>query len=479
LQVRRNERARDLSLKAVLIYVLTFDISCHICEQFKNYFKLLTTPVTPNPDFAHPKQILMSTLQATTLWVKCPHCGNKFTPEDAIGHDIRVQMEKEFENKLAANTRTVAETVRKQEGEKYKGQLQQLENDRKQKASRLQELETLVLSVQQREMDLKSREEQMETEMKRKLLERERLFQEQAEKRALDKFTVQFQEREQNLKHEREMLELQMKKAAHEQIEKARLEEQLKNAELQKKLDDQARLIMEMKRKSEQGSMQMQGEIQELAIEEYLENNFPRDIVEEISKGKRGGDCVHIVKDNFDRICGKILYESKRTKHFSYEWIAKVKDDMRLKQADLAVIVTEALPDGMTRFGECEGVWICTFSEFKALAFLLRHNLSRIGEILAAQENRGDKMQMIYTYVTGNEFRQKLEAAFESFNDMQDDLQKEKAVLMSQWAKREKKMLKAMENLVSLYGDIRGIAGGAVQEIKALEMPEMRLIYEQ
>ncbi|MBT1702477.1 DUF2130 domain-containing protein, partial [Chryseosolibacter indicus] len=246
--------------------------------------------------------------------------------------------------------------------------------------------------------------------------------------------------------------------------------------ELQKKLDDQNKLINEMKRKSEQGSMQMQGEVQELAIEDFLETAFPRDVIEEISKGKRGGDCVHIVKDQFDRISGRILYESKRTKHFSYEWISKMKSDLILKQADLGVIVTEALPEGMTRFGEKDGIWICTFSEFKALAFLFRYNLARIGEILASQENKGDKMQMIYSYVTGNEFKQKLEAAFESYNEMQEDLIKEKALLMSQWAKREKRLLKAMENLVSLYGDVRGIAGGAVQEIKSLEVPELKLL---
>ena len=228
-----------------------------------------------------------------------------------------------------------------------------------------------------------------------------------------------------------------------------------------------------MKRRTEQGSMQMQGEVQELAIEEYLAASFPRDVVEEISKGKRGADCVHIVRDHYENECGRILYESKRTKHFSYEWISKMKDDMRLKQAEIGVIVTEAFPDGMTRFGALDGIWICSFVEFKALSLLFRNNLARIGEVLASQENKGEKTQMIYGYVTGNEFKQKLEAAFESYHDMQEDLQKEKTLFTSQWAKREKRLLKAMENLVCLYGDVRGIAGGAVQEIKALGIPEI------
>jgi hypothetical protein len=421
----------------------------------------------------------MSTVQTTALMVKCPHCGNKFTPEDAIGHDIRLQLEKEFEAKLATNARTVAEAIRKQEGDKYRTQLQMIEHDRKVKASRVLELEKIVISVQQREMDLKTREEQMEVEMKKKLMERERTFQEQAEKRAIEKISVEFREREQRLRQERESMQVDMQRFAQEQVEKARAEEQMRAAELRKQIDDQVKLINEMKRKSEQGSMQMQGEVQELAIEDFLENAFPRDVIEEISKGKRGGDCVHVVMDHYDRVCGRILYESKRTKHFSWEWISKIKDDMRLKQADVGVIVTEALPEGMSRFGEQDGVWICTFPEFKALSLLFRHNLVRIGEVLASQENRGDKMQMIYSYVTSNEFKQKLEAAFESYNDMQEDLSKEKAMMISQWAKREKRLLKAMENLVSLYGDVRGIAGGAVQEIKALEIPEMKLLYEQ
>lgn len=412
------------------------------------------------------------------LLVKCPHCGNKFNPEDAIGHDIRIQLEKEFEGKMTENARRIEERVKKQEMERYAVQIRLLEDERKAKASRLKELETAAVALAQREHQMKEREERAEIEMKKRLLEREKLIREQVEKTAKEKAFVEFQEKEQKLAREREMLEVTMKKRVQEEAEKAREEERMKMAELQKKLDDQSRLINEMKRKSEQGSMQMQGEVQELAIENYLVTTFTRDEIQEISKGKRGGDCLHIIKNDYHHICGRILYESKRTKHFSYDWIAKIKDDMRLQQADLGVLVTEALPEGMTRFGEVDGIWVCTFVEFKALAMLFRHNLVRIGEVLASQENKGDKMQMIYTYVTGNEFKQKLEAAFESYNEMQEDLIKEKTMFTSQWARREKRLLKAMENLVSLYGDVRGIAGGAVQEIRCLEMPTINMLSE-
>ncbi len=418
----------------------------------------------------------METATQAALLVKCPHCGNKFSPEEAIQHELRTQLEKEFEMKLDENSKMLEERIRFQENEKYQYQLKRLEEDRKSKALRLRQLEEKFLSVEEREQQIKEREERIDHEMKKKLLEREKIIREQADKSALDKALLEVREREQKLARDRETMDLMLKKRVVEETEKARDEERMKSAELQKKLDDQSKLINEMKRRTEQGSMQTQGEVQELAIEEYLQATFPRDVIEEISKGKRGGDCVHIVRDHYENECGRILYESKRTKHFSYEWISKIKDDMRLKQADLGVIVTEAFPEGMTRFGEMEGIWICTFIEFKALSLLFRHNLSRIGEVLAAQENKGDKMQMIYSYVTSNEFRQKLEAAFESYTDMQEDLTREKVLFTSQWAKREKKLLRAMETLVSLYGDVRGIAGGAVQEIKALELPEVNMI---
>ena len=421
----------------------------------------------------------METLKPTSLLVKCPHCGNKFSPEEAIQHDLKAQLEKEFEQRLRDNERVLTDKVRTEEQEKFQGQLQRLEEDRKMKSLKLKEFEDKALSVAERERQLQEREERSELEMKRRLLERESVLKEKLEKNALDKALLQVRERELKLTRDREAMELMLKKRVMEESEKAREEERMKNLELQKKIDDQIRLINEMKRKSDQGSMQMQGEVQELAIEEFLESTFPRDIIEEISKGKRGGDCVHVVRDQYENECGRILYESKRTKHFSYEWIAKIKDDMRLQGAELGVIVTEAFPEGITRFAQMEGIWICSFVEFKALSLLLRNNLIRIGEILAAQENKGDKMHMIYNYVTGNEFKQKLEAAFESYHDMQEDLVKERTLFTSQWAKREKKLLKAMENLVCLYGDVRGIAGGAVQEIKALEMPEINLLMEE
>ncbi|HTF18479.1 MAG TPA: DUF2130 domain-containing protein [Chryseolinea sp.] len=416
--------------------------------------------------------------QSTDQQIKCPHCGNKFSPEESLEHELRTRLEREFEKKNYEQLKVVTERVRSEEGQKFQQQMKRLEEDRLAKAKRLKSLEEKMVTVEERERHLKDREESIELEMKKRLLERETTIRQHVEKATYEKAGLEFRERELKQARERELWEVQARRKVMEETERVRDEERLRSAELQKKLDDQSRLINEMKKRTEQGSMQMQGEVQELAIEEFLRHSFSRDRVEEVSKGKRGGDCVHIVVDQFGVACGRILYESKRTKHFGGDWIAKVKDDMRLQQAAIAVIVTEALPEGITRFGEMEGVWICSFADFRSLAVLLRSSMIRIGEVVSAQENREGKMQMVYNYVTSTEFKQKLEAAFESYRDMQDDLIKEKVLFASQWAKREKRLMRAMENLAALYGDVRGIAGGAVQEINGLEFPEPPMLEE-
>ncbi|MEX2235393.1 MAG: DUF2130 domain-containing protein [Cyclobacteriaceae bacterium] len=415
----------------------------------------------------------------TTLQIKCPHCGNKFSPEAALEHDVRQHLEKEYDKKLEENSRIVEQRIKKSEGEKYLLKIKSLESDREAKTARLLELEEKSLTFQEREQKLRDRENQMEIELRKRLLEREKLLGVEADRRASEKAKLDIQEKQQALDREKQNMEISLGKRLKQESDKIREEEQMKAADLQKKLNDQTQLINEMKRKSEQGSMQAQGEVQELAIEEFLKTTFVRDEIEEIAKGKRGGDCVHHVKDCYGNLCGKILYESKRTRNFGGDWPAKLKEDMRLTQADIGVIVTEALPGEMTRFGQYEGIWVCTFAEFKALSVVFRESLQRIGEVRTAQENRGEKMQLLYEYLTSVEFRQKLEAIVEAFQQMQVDLNKEKAQTLSHWAKREKQIFKVMENTVSLYGDVRGIAGTAIKEIAALEIEEVKLLVEK
>ena len=195
---------------------------------------------------------------------------------------------------------------------------------------------------------------------------------------------------------ERNKLSEIIKKEEEEKNKLRDTEHQMKVLELQKQLDDQRKLAEEMKRKHEQGSMQLQGEVQELALEELLRNAFPFDVVSPVGKGVRGADCILTVRNNFGQECGKIIFESKRTKDFSEDWIEKLKADMRVLGADVAVIVTLAMPRSMGSFGEKDGIWICTFSEARALVYVLRDAVIKVYNAAKSQENKGDKMTLLY-----------------------------------------------------------------------------------
>ena len=245
---------------------------------------------------------------------------------------------------------------------------------------------------------------------------------------------------------------------------------ELKVKELQKQLDEQKNLAVEMKRKAEQGSMQMQGEVQELAIEEWLAVNFPLDTIEEIKKGVRGADCLQIVHTQRQQNCGTIYYESKRTKEFQANWIEKFKNDIREKNATLGVLVTEAMPLNMPRMGLREGVWVCSFEEFKGLSAVLRETVIKLSEAVTSQENKGDKMEMLYSYLTSNEFKLQVEGIVEGFSQMQKDLDSEKRSMARIWKQREKQLQKVLLNTTHMYGSIKGIAGSAVASVALLEL---------
>jgi hypothetical protein len=280
----------------------------------------------------------------------------------------------------------------------------------------------------------------------------------------------QIKEREVSLKLDMEKQMVARQKEIEDRVKKMESERSdLKIKELEKKLTDQAELVETMRRKAEQGSMQLQGEVLELALEELLKATFPLDSIEEVAKGVKGADCVQHIKNNMGDFCGKIIYESKRTKAFTNEWIEKLKRDMRAQQADIAVIVTETLPKDMDSFGFKDGVWICRFTDVKPLAFLLRDSLLKIHIALISQENKGEKMQMLYNYLTANEFRQNIEAVVEGFLALKDGITREKIQMEKIWKEREKQLDKVLLNTTQFYGSIKGIAGNAVGDLKMLE----------
>jgi hypothetical protein len=244
---------------------------------------------------------------------------------------------------------------------------------------------------------------------------------------------------------------------------------QLQLKELQKQLEDQKKLAEEMRRKAEQGSMQLQGEVQELALEEMLRAAFPFDMISEVGKGVRGADCIQTVRNNLGQECGQIIYESKRTAAFTNDWIEKLKMDMRSLGAEIAVIVTKSMPKDMDSFGIKDGVWICSFSEVKALATVLRDGVIRVFNAAKSQENKGDKMHLLYNYLTSSEFSEQWKAIREGFMSMRMSIQKERDAMEKLWKAREKQLEKVLLNAAHVRGSIEGIAGMDSVDLNLLE----------
>ncbi len=256
----------------------------------------------------------------------------------------------------------------------------------------------------------------------------------------------------------------QAKKEAEEGLKLKVLEREQTIVSMQKQIE-------ELKRKAEQGSQQLQGEVQELELEALLRAKFPRDTIEPIAKGEHGGDVLQRVVGPNGQPCGTIIWESKRTKNWSDGWLAKLREDQRAAKAEIAVIVSQSLPKEVETFGVVEGVWVTHPKTVPPLALTLRHTLIEVGCARQASEGQQTKTEMIYQYLTGPRFRHRVEAIVEAFSTMQEDLDKEKKAIIKQWAKREEQIDRVMQATAGMYGDLQGIAGKTIQEIEGLELP--------
>ena len=413
--------------------------------------------------------------------VKCPNCGHGFPIEEVMAEeykkDLRKQMldftkkkdeesqrkEQEFitkekqqeelfkqqlANEKVALQKHLEESLRKTIATDFENKLTLLENDKKNSEEKLLVARQKELEFLKREGELKNKEAELELVLQRKLQEERATITEQIRKQEADKNSLK------------------------------ETEHQLKVRELEKQIDDQKKLAEEMRRKAEQGSMQLQGEVQELILEELLKNSFPFDVISEVGKGIRGADCMQTVRNNLGLECGKIIYESKRTKDFGGDWIEKLKKDMRSIGADVAVIVSQTYPKGMDSFGEKDGVWICSFEEVKAVAYVLRDGLVRLYAASKSQENRGDKMHMLYDYLTSSEFSGQWKAISEGFMSMKISIQQERNAMERMWKAREKQLEKVLLNAVHIGGSIEGIAGKDIIKLSLTDEDEEELFLE-
>ncbi|KRD61549.1 Caldesmon [Flavobacterium sp. Root935] len=405
--------------------------------------------------------------------IQCPNCGTPIDVNDVLKHQLEDSIRKEFQQKASIQNREIE--LKNEQFEKAKAEF---EAKKKQENELFAERLERERKIAEKEISEKLKIK-LEEENKDRLLLMEKELSEKSDKiRELNKMQGEIAKLQREKLEMKEAIEAEAQKQLNATLvlerDKIRKQEEEKNElkikEYQKQSDDQKKLIEEMKRKQEQGSMQLQGEVMELAIEEWLANNFPLDSIDEVKKGANGADCLQIVNTRELQNCGSIYYESKRTKAFQPSWIEKFKNDIRTKRANIGVLVTEVMPSGMERMGMRDGIWICTYEEFKGLSAVLRQSLIQVSQAVQAQENKGDKMSMLYDFLTSNEFRLQIEGIVEGFTQMQNDLDSEKRAMQRIWKQREKQIEKVVHNTLGMYGSIRGIAGNAVQTVRALEL---------
>jgi hypothetical protein len=410
-----------------------------------------------------------------TTKITCPKCGCEIDVNNILLHQLEEQHKKKLQEEIDAIHRL------------YQNRSEALTKEKEQLAVQQKELESRVQNLVATKV--KAERLNLETALKSKIAEEnadrlaamERELQEKsAQVKELNKAKAEIERINREKSELKEAIQAEAERRLNEQLaeekNKIRRQEQekseLKIRELVKQLEDQKELTEQMKRKQEQGSMQLQGEVQELAIEDWLKSHFIGDDIVEIKKGERGADCLQVVNTREKLNCGKIYYESKRAQAFGKNWIDVFKNDLRDKGADVGVLVTKVYPAGMERMGNYQGIWVCSFEEFKGLCFVLRESLIQINLAVASQENKGEKMAMLYDLLMSTQFKRQIVAIIDTFTAMKTTLEKEKRATQASWATREQQIENVVINTIQMWGSIKGIAGKDLGTIDALELGE-------
>ncbi|MGJ8549643.1 DUF2130 domain-containing protein [Winogradskyella wichelsiae] len=407
--------------------------------------------------------------------IKCPNCGTSIDVQDILSHQLEEEIKQKYQSQIAQTKKQY-----ELEQDKLKQDKLRFEQAKKRENELFQERLENQLKADKREIEIKLKQKLKDEQSEQFEALQKELNEKSEQVKELNRSKAEIEKLKREKGELKEAAEAEAQKKLNEILlsekEKIKKSEEDKNElrfkEMQKQLEDQKKLTEEMKRKQEQGSMQLQGEVQELAIEEWLASKFPLDTIEEIKKGARGGDCIQVVHTRTEQNCGTIYYESKRTKDFQPTWIEKFKADIRDRGASVGVLVTEVMPSDMDRMGLRDGIWICNYEEFKGLCTVLREGILQVNNALVTQENKGDKMDLLYDYLTSSTFRMSIEAIVEGFTQMKSDLDSEKRSMQRIWKQREKQIEKVVINTIDMYGSVKGIAGNAIQSVKALELPE-------
>lgn len=371
-------------------------------------------------------------------FITCQKCGEKIPLSEALTQQIedglRQSLEAEYKNKFLADSARIAQEAEKKATEKLALELRDRDEQIKEKSELLEAAQAAEIELRKKTREIEERERNFELEMQR------------------------------GLDEEREKIR---KDAEMKVVEEHRLDDRQKDEQL----EAMRKQIEELKRRAEQGSQQAQGEALELELEDLLRQKFPHDEIEPVPKGMRGADVIQTVCNSLGQPCGKIIWESKRTKNWSNDWIPKLKDDLRTAKADIAVLTSTIFPRDVDGIREYDGVWLTDFPSCIGLASALRQTLMEVAHARSAQEGKTEKMEMIYSYISGAEFRQRVEAIVEPFVEMRKDLHKEQLAMRKLWDKREKQIERVLMGAAGMYGDFEGIVGASLPGLKALELP--------
>ena len=350
--------------------------------------------------------------------IECPSCRHSFDAGQALYGKISEEIKTDFNTKISAEKRELESKLRNQITLEKDEELASYKQELERKSEQVREFNRTKSELERTKREMTGLKEQISAEWEQKM-------------------TLVLND------------------------EKARIKRELDNSYLLK-VSEKEHIIDQLKeqlsiasRKAEQGSMQIQGEVQEELLESWLMTNFPLDTIQEIKKGARGADCIQVVNSRTHLNCGKIYYESKRTKEFSNTWIEKFRADMREIKADFGVLVTDAFPKGIERMTLIDGIWVCSMEEFKGLCFVLRESVLLLNNYAVSQENKGEKMHMLYDYLTGTEFRQQVEAIVEGFTQMNTDLNSEKRAIESIWKRRSKQIEKVLLNTSHMFASVK------------------------
>jgi len=409
----------------------------------------------------------------------CPNCTTEIRLTESLAAPLVADMRQQFERKLAKQEEDIG--LREQSIlEKEKQIAKARHNIEEQVLVRLNEERTQLLQEASQKaklgwaLEFEKKTQEVEALQAVLSAQNEKLTQAQ-------KTQAEFMKKQRELEDARREVELTVEKRIASELEKVRSLAQketeegfkMKAMEREQLIASMQQKIAELKQKVEQGSQQLQGEVQELELEKLLREAFPLDTIQPVPKGEFGGDVLQCVFSQNGQACGSILWETKRTKNWHEAWLSKLRDDQRAAKAEVAVLVSQVLPKSVEVFDFVEGIWISAPRVALPLATSLRHALLQVGMAQQASEGQQTKTEMVYQYLTGSGFRQRIEAIVEAFSLMQEDLDKERKAMLKQWAKRETQINKVVEATLGMYGDLQGIAGKSMQEIEGLEFPAL------